>query len=225
MSLNKFRKLLEQKKGQKFQLEKDISSVQKDNDGITIDIKDTTEARHIIQTVAQKIQQRLEYRLGKIVTLIFDTVFEESYKFKTVFDITGRGTECRLLFEKDGQLFDPMFSNGGGIIDIAAMALRITLWSLTQPKSRNTLILDEPMRFVSQEYQKEASLVLSELSKKMNLQIIMVSHSEVLISGADKIFKVEIENGVSRLTEIDPKSIENEKRQRKKGSKKCQRKS
>lgn len=199
MELNHLRQKLERKKGQQTQLQTDLQSAKLEEESITNEIINTEQAQIIIQTVAQKTQEELEYRLSEIVSLALAAVFDDPYKLKVNFIIRRGKTECDLLFEKNGEIFDPLTSSGGGAIDVAAMALRVAIWSLTQPKPRNILILDEPFRFLSQEYQIKASIMLKELSKKLNLQIIMVSHSELLIEGADKVFQVIIRKGRSQI--------------------------
>ena len=193
------RQNLERKKGQQSQLCKDLKVAQIEEETLNIAIADSEQAQAIIQLVAQKTQGELEYRLSEIVSLALAAVFEDPYKLKVNFVIQRGKTECVLLFEKNGETFDPLSSTGGGAVDIAAMALRVAIWSLTQPKTRNVLILDEPFRFLSKEYQIKASLMLKELSEKLSLQIIMVSHSESLIDGADKVFRVSIKKGKSSI--------------------------
>lgn len=199
MELNHLRQKLERKKGQQTQLQTDLQVAEKTKENISIEIQNTEQAQVIIQIVAQKTQEELEYRLSEIVSLALAAVFDDPYKLKVNFIIRRGKTECDLLFEKNGEIFDPLTSSGGGAIDVAAMALRVAIWSLTQPRPRNILILDEPFRFLSQEYQIKASIMLKELSKKLNLQIIMVSHSELLIEGADKVFQVIIRKGRSQI--------------------------
>jgi len=199
VAIDMLRQKLEHKKGQQAQLNKDLKIAQITEENATVAIADSEQAQAIIQLVAQKTQGELEYRLSEIVSLALAAVFENPYKLKVKFVIQRGKTECVLLFEKNGETFDPLSSAGGGAVDIAAMALRIAIWSLTQPRTRNTLILDEPFRFLSAEYQIKASVMLKELSEKLSLQIIMVSHSESLIDGADKVFHMVIKKGKSIL--------------------------
>lgn len=201
MNLQNLRQKLERKKGSQIQLQTDLQTAKSEEETISNEIINTEAAQAIIQIVAQKTQEELEYRLSEIVSLALSAVFDDPYKLKVNFVIRRGKTECDLLFEKNGEIFDPLTSSGGGAIDIAAMALRIAIWTLTQPQPRNVLILDEPFRFLSREYQIKASIMLNELSKKLNpnLQIIMVSHSESLIEGANKVFQVTIKKGISQI--------------------------
>lgn len=194
-----FRKKLERRKGARNQILTDLQIAKLEEEKVSREIVHTEAAQTIIQLVSKRTQEELEYRLSEIVSLALAAVFNDPYRLKVNFVIRRNKTECDLLFEKHKEIFDPMTDSGGGAIDIAAMALRVAIWSLTRPRIRNVLILDEPFRFLSKEYQKKASIMLRELSKKLKLQIIMVSHSESLIEGANKVFQVTIERGVSKI--------------------------
>lgn len=91
----------------------------------------------------------------------------------------------------------------GGVVDVAAFALRVAVWSLKRPHPRNTIILDEPMRFLSADLQGRASTLLQEISKKLNIQFFIISHEENLFEAADRVFRLSKKEGVSCLKEIE----------------------
>ena len=120
------------------------------------------------------------------------------------FEITGRGTtECHLQYERNGNLIKPMDASGGGTIDIALFALRLGSWSLSQPRSRPVIILDEPFRFVSRDKMPLAGQMLKETSEQLGLQIILITHIAELIEWSDKVFETSIKNEVTSITEIE----------------------
>jgi len=189
-------------KGRRDRVKDDLVHVYNRVQELKRDILHTEEAKTIIQLVARKTQEELEYRLSELVSLSMSAVFEEAYELKVSFVIRRDRTECDLTFIRDGEEFNPMTESGGGVVDVASFALRVALWSLSQPRTRNVLIMDEPFRFLSTDLQKKASLILKELSRRLNLQMIIVSHSEGLIEGADKVFKVNKVDGISKVTEV-----------------------
>lgn len=164
-------------------------------------LKNTQEALLIMQTVAQKTQQELEYKVSEIVSLALSSVFDDPYEFKITFEIKREKTEAVISFLKNGNEFNPMNETGGGVVDVAAFALRIALWSLAQPKTRNVIILDEPFRFVSESLRDRASLMLQTISHKMQIQFIIITHMPELLEHADKVFTVENKNGKSYVSE------------------------
>jgi hypothetical protein len=163
------------------------------------ELKNTEEAQLILQTVAMQTQQELEYKISEIVSLALSAVFDDPYEFKVEFNIKRNKTEAEIHFYKNGIAFDPMTETGGGVVDIASFALRIALWNLSSPKTRNTIILDEPFRFLSKNLQTKASEMLSVISKKLNIQFIIVTHIAELREAADKVFMVEHDGNISTV--------------------------
>ena len=150
---------------------------------------DARVAREFFLAVAQQTQASLEKRLSEIVSLALAAVFDEPYAFKINY-VTRRGvTECDLVFERDGREIDPLGGAGGGAVDIAAFALRIAVWALGGNR-RPVIILDEPFRNLSANLHERAGQMLQMLSRKLGLQIVMVSHNPDIVSGADAVFRV-----------------------------------
>lgn len=81
-----------------------------------------------------------------------------------------------MVFIRDGQEIDPMSASGGGVIDVAAFALRLACLLLATPRPRRLLVLDEPFRFVSAKYRPKIRALLLQLSEELGVQIILVTH-------------------------------------------------
>jgi DNA repair exonuclease SbcCD ATPase subunit len=73
---------------------------------------------------------------------------------------------------------------------------------MSTPHSRNVIILDEPFRFLSENYQEQAGNMLKEISQKLGIQFLIISHNSILASCADKTFTVQIKKGVSQVISI-----------------------
>jgi len=157
--------------------------------------EDLLKSRAIVQKVAEETQKNVEIHISNIVSLALSVVFPDPYEFKLVFAQRRGRTECDLLLTKGGETFDPLTAAGGGVVDVVSFALRVALWSLK--KRRNLLILDEPFRFVSVDLQERCSAMLKELSDKLGVQIVMVSHLPNIITSADTVFLVENARGES----------------------------
>ena len=157
-------------------------------------------ARVIIQTVAKETQKNLEFHLSHLVTMALAAVFPEEIEFVARIEVRRGKTECDLLFKEFDQEYDPLEGSGFGPVDVASFALRITFWSLN--KNRPTFILDEPFRNVSPDLQHKVSDMLKEISKRLGVQIVMVSHQEDINVSADKTFVATKEGKVTRLEEL-----------------------
>jgi len=199
VNLQQIRYRLENLKGQRDRLDADIAAGEARIAEFKEDIVDVEEARAVIQVVAQQTQQRLEYHVGEIVSLAMAAVFDRPYALRLVFVQRRNKTEADIVFERDGEQCRPIDASGGGAVDVAAFALRVAMWSLRRPRSRNTLILDEPLKMLSRDRMPRAAAMIAEISRRLGLQIIMVSHAQELIEGADRYFEVSMRKGVSSV--------------------------
>ena len=157
-------------------------------------------ARAIIQKVAQETQRNLEYHISDPVTASIRAVLPDKINFIARIEIRRGKTECDLLFEEFGEEYKPLKGSGYGAVNIACFTERICFWSLA--KNRPTFILDEPFRDVSPNFQYKVSQMVKELSEKLGIQIIMVSHAEDINLAADKTFAVEKSGKITQVKEI-----------------------
>ena len=144
---------------------------------------DAEEAQQIIQAVAEMIQEQAHDRIAGVVSRCLAAVFDEPYEFKIIFERTRGRTEARLVFLRDGMAVDPITSSGGGVVDVAAFALRVSCLMLKRPAARRVLVLDEPFRFVSKDYRPRVAQMLTDLATELHIQFIMVTHIEELRVG------------------------------------------
>lgn len=204
MTLQTIQQKLEQKKGARNQILRDLKISQEGIKSIEKEISYSEKSASIIAVVAKATQNELSYRIAEPVSLALQAVYgENAYQMSADFSITGKGTtECALRYKRGDNIINPLDAAGGGTIDIASFALRIGSWSLTQPRSRNTIILDEPFKFVSRDKMELAGAMLKETSKQLGLQIIFISHIAELIEAADKVLEVSIKNRISSVKEL-----------------------
>jgi DNA repair exonuclease SbcCD ATPase subunit len=156
------------------------------------------DVRNIFQLVGQKTQEQIVVHVSDIVNAALGAVFGlDAYGFGLEF-VKRRGkTEADIFFIRGGDKIDPMTAAGGGAVDVAAFALRVALWTLV--RSSNTIILDEPFRFLSKSLQPKAGEMLKMLSEKMGLQFIFVTHVKELMETADRVFQVNREGKESKV--------------------------
>jgi len=137
------------------------------------------EAQRIVQQVAQEIQQQAHKRIAGVVSRCLETVFagDDIYGFKIRFDRKRGRTEAALILTKNGnEVEDPLNADSGGVVDVAAFALRTACIVLSKPKLRRFLSLDEPFKFVSEEFRYNVRMLLEGLAKDFKFQYVMVTH-------------------------------------------------
>ena len=141
------------------------------------------EGQELVQTVAQGIQQRIHKQIASVVSRCLAAVLDDPYTFHIEFERKRGRTEARLAFMRDGFDVDPMTASGGGVKDIAALALRLSCLMLSRPPVRPLLVLDEPFKFVSRGFRDRLCVLLETLSKEMGVQFLIVTNIEELEIG------------------------------------------
>lgn len=154
-----------------------------DLDRLEDEYTDAQEAQRIVQLVSQTVQQQAHDRIASVVSRCLETVFEEPYEFRIVFEQKRGRTEASLVFVRDGHPVDPMTACGGGVVDVAAFALRLSCVMLSRPAVRRVLVMDEPFRFVSVDYRGRVRRLLETLSEEFGMQFILVTHMPELKTG------------------------------------------
>ncbi len=152
-------------------------------------LDDVEKARDVLQAVGQAVQQRVQDRVADVVTQCLKIVFTDPYQFVVCFERKRNKTEVRLLFTRDGNEFEAKAKSSmeggveGGVIDVAAFALRLSCLMLGRPRPRRILIADEPFRFVDPWNRPRVREMIEMLSEELKVQLILVSHDPELQIG------------------------------------------
>jgi DNA repair exonuclease SbcCD ATPase subunit len=185
---------LEQEKGRLAQVRADKASTSSSLDNLRAERQRIERAAAIISMVGLATQQELEFRISDLVTMALEVIpFDEDYRFVVEF-VQRRGrTECDLfLVGQSGNRVRILDASGGGVANVVALALRVSLWSLSKG-IRPTLVLDEPFPFLrTKEAHAKAGELLKTISEKLGLQIIMITgeaESQDIIENADRVFR------------------------------------
>lgn len=141
------------------------------------------EAQGVAQQVAVAVQQNAHNKIASVVSRCLEVVFDDPYKFKILFERKRGKTQARLVFVRDKAERDPMDGAGGGVVDVAAFALRLACLMLAKPTVRRLLVADEPFKHLSEEYVPRVRDMIETLSQEMGVQFIIVTHNKVLQIG------------------------------------------
>ena len=141
------------------------------------------EATEIAQNIAAAIQNNAHAQISNITTRCLGAVFDDPYEFEILFETKRNKTEANLQFTRYGNPINPLGASGGGVVDLAAFALRVAALRLSRPEARPVLILDEPFKFVSAEYRPAVRAMLEALAEDLGMQYIMITHIPELICG------------------------------------------
>lgn len=162
---------------------------------------DIAKAQALIQEAALETQAKLRVHLTAIATAALAAIFpDKGYEFDVQFETKRGRTECVLQLRQGDVTTDPMVAHGGGVVDVLSFALRASFWSIS--RTRPVLVLDEPMKFLSQDLREAAADMLRDVSTKLGVQVIMVTHIPEFADVADKLFEVAVRDGVSYVREV-----------------------
>lgn len=90
---------------------------------------------------------------------------------------------------------------GGGVADTVSLPLKLIVL-LNDNEFENILITDEPGKHLDSNRVVKFAKFIKLISHKLNIQIIMNSHHEIMNEYADTIHKVTINDSVSTVERI-----------------------
>jgi hypothetical protein len=157
-----------------------------------------------VQKAARDTQDQLRVRIEDVVQTALDAVFPSMHTFRTEFVARRGRTELDMWLDKDGTRMDPLDSNGGGVVDVLSLSLRIGC--LTMSGKARVLLLDEPFKFIRGRARQRLGDMLSRLSRRLGIQVIMVSDVSDTGIIPDREFRVSLDrsrHSVVTMTESE----------------------
>jgi len=132
-------------------------------------------ARLIVQHVAEALQRRAHGRIASVATRCLHAVFDDPYDVEIRFERKRNKTEAVIVFVRDGKEFDdPCNEVGGGAIDVAALAFRLSAVVLSKPPLRRLLVLDEPFKCVRGiENRRRVRRMIEALADELGVQFVL----------------------------------------------------
>lgn len=160
---------------------------------LELDYEDHVKVREVYQKAAVLTQTYLEGHISSIVTNALQSVFyEKNLEFKVEFDKKRNSTECNLTILDDGEEYDLLEDKGFGVSDVSSFALRVAYILLDSVD--NVIIMDEPFRNLDKERTPYASKMVSELCKKVGMQLIVSTHIDDLTESADNVIRLKLKS-------------------------------
>lgn len=181
--LNSIRRQIDEKRAQQALAEALLVAASAKFTSTQQDYEEAQEALAVAKVVSQQIQTMVHAQINGVVSRCLEAVFDEPYEFKIIFETKRSKTEARMVFIRDGKEYDPLSSCGGGVVDVAAFALRVAAITLSRPQGRLLLVMDEPFKFVSRMYRSRVKAMLDTLARDMGFQFIMVTHIDEFRTG------------------------------------------
>lgn len=157
----------------------------------------------VFRAASESARERARRKVEAAVTDALQAVFGPGIRFKAaVGDRGGRPYAEFTVESKYGgaRTETPILeARGGGVVDVASLALRTLAAVITSP-GKAPIVLDEPGKHLSEGYSAAFGELLKSISRETGRQFIVVTHDPRLAEMADRVYRVEQVNGVSRMT-------------------------
>jgi len=144
-----------------------------------------TRAQEIFQEIARSVQENAHAQIAKVVTSCLQAIWGDLYRFEILFEKKRGKTEAKLIFVRDdGLVLDPLEESSGGVVDVAAFALRLVSITMSQPQRRRLVVLDEPFKNVrGARYQERVRGMVEQVCQELGFQIIINTDLDLLQTG------------------------------------------
>ena len=173
------------KQEKKKTLEEKMTDLEKKILDLNIDVLNETVA--VLKKLSSNQRNAAKKRLEDLGTEALKYSMGNQYRMEIEIDDTRKRPQAYMyrIDESTGLKTDPLEENGGGVVDIINIALRIIVIQANTPNIDGPIILDEPFKMVSKEYIPMLSDFLRKISNDFGRQIIMVTHNEYLAECCD----------------------------------------
>jgi len=164
-------------------------TMQDEVDRLDVDIATLDKVSSLFKHLLDALLDEKKQEVQELVTYGLKTVFtDQDLKFhiniEPKYGSISTSFKTEMVGVAEGNVLE---SFGGGVVNIESFLLRII--TLFQTKLSPFLFLDETFSNVSEEYVENCSLLLKNLCEKLGLTIFLITHNELMLSHADKVYK------------------------------------
>ena len=152
----------------------------------------------VFRTVANDRRKALKARLEKLLSYGLRVVFEESLELEVEYKKWGASDRVYLNVRDANVMTELTHYRGGGLVEIVSILIRLLILAMYKPNQRRFFMADEPFGGVSEDHLAALSKLLRELAEKLDMQMVVVTHSPGLYEFADKVYEVRKVNGQSQ---------------------------
>lgn len=180
--------IYQERKHQEEELIKTVDNLKKDIDR---DTKTSTVLKHLLDIM---VKDEVD-RMAGLITYGLKTIFEDQ-NLTFVPEITKKSGKIYIELKTNNEGIEGGYKAFGGSVAVIESFLLRVLCILKKKYSR-LMILDETFAAVGEEYIANTGKLISELSKKIGLDVLLVTHQKEFQHNADHVYRVkESKNGL-----------------------------
>lgn len=128
-----------------------------------------------------------------LISYGLNVIFDEQDKFTITMETKARAVYAYLGLGEEKQ--DLIKSKGGGYVDLISVLMVLTLMLKEKPALRRFIVLDESFAEVGREHLERVGEFLKFLVTKLDVTILMITHSNELLEYADRLYRVDKKEG------------------------------
>lgn len=171
-------------------------------------VEDLDRVTVLLNSMGEDRQQKAQQTIEELVTRGLQTIFDETLSFHIVQTTRGKSVQVDFVVRTSiqGRAIDTpvMDARGGGLAATIGFLLRLVVLLLTRGQRQDALlVLDETFAHVSAEYLPAVSAFVREVVDKTGIQIVIVTHQEELVDGADKVYRFHVKDGETEVMEVN----------------------
>ena len=161
------------------------------------------EALQFLEDVANSRRGSMKTKIEAVVSEALRLIYGEDYGVELVYDVKNNRSTLDIKLEREtkaGKVSRSMGGFGGGVADTISVPLRLLVILGSQQTDR-VAVLDEPYKHIDLERVELAASFLKDICEKLQMQVILLSHHEVMRESADRIYELSESFGRSVLKE------------------------
>ncbi len=159
------------------------------------------EALSFLQDVADTRRNSLKTKIESVLSEALRVIYGLNYRVQLVYSVKNNRSNMEIEVVKNtpaGEVPRTMDGFGGGVSDSIAVPLRL-LVMLGSRQTDKVAILDEAYKHVDPDRIETVANFIKDISNKLGVQIILLSHHDIMQNVADKVFQISDNNGKSVL--------------------------
>lgn len=155
------------------------------------------EALQFLEDIANSRRGYMKDRIEAVITEAFQMIYGDNYRVELVYSIKNNRScldieVCKTT--KYGEVRRLINGVGGGVPDTICVPLRLMVL-LGSKQTDKVCVLDESYKHMDLERIDSVAEFIKELSQKLGMQIILLSHHEIMENYADKTWVVSDDGG------------------------------
>lgn len=145
------------------------------------------------------INSHFKKKIETITSQVVKRVFKRDIKIEVNFETKSYGVEANIKVIENNIELDPMDDMGGSIIEVISLIIRLVLREISSERLRKTIILDEPFNWAG-----DLIILIGQIIKEFSkdIQFIILTHDDRLEDIADRIYRIERQDFMSRIIRI-----------------------